>query len=204
MPEPTIIENGTNNRSINTRNTRQQASRNSIDKFQHYLNAPKGSQNQGQISNTENSNDYLDGLSSIAKTTLDLIIPTAQADSFDYKKNKVTKENFTALKNAYHPNDHKKTDDQGNVKGEKVAKNAGGKVWENFSKFYEPKEGKEKKDIWENTCAVRMSNAMNHSDLPIPKPSSLPGDIHVLSSNNDGNFIYRAREFGLYMKRTNW
>lgn len=127
----------------------------------------------------------------LIKKPLELLIPSANAKPSVYAGKQLTEDNFNLMKQNYDGD------------GAAVAKNAGGKVWQNVSKFYSPKEGVTPDDDWENTCGIRLSHAMNNSNLNIPKPSSLPSNIKVLSSENDGNFIYRAKDFSRYMEKTN-
>jgi hypothetical protein len=87
-----------------------------------------------------------------------------------YAGKQLTEDNFNLMKQNYDGD------------GAAVAKDAGGKVWQNVSKFHSPKEGVTPDDDWENTCGIRLSHAMNNSSLNIPKPSSLPSNIKVLSS----------------------
>lgn len=121
---------------------------------------------------------------------LDLLISNAHAGAFKYSDNKVTSGNFNSIKQSYDKD------------GGKVAENAGGKVWGNFKQYYGVPENK-RNENWKNTCAIRLSHAMNQAGLGVPSPSQLPSNIGALSSDSSDNFIYKARDFGRYMEKTN-
>lgn len=146
------------------------------------------------ISLPRNSDDrYLDKSFSnyflpLLTTPLNFIVPVIQADNFSSKA--VTANNFDTIKNQYDGN------------GEQIVRQAGGKLWQNFSNYYEPINGTPD-EKWKNTCAVRLSNAMNKGGNAIPSPSQLPSNIRVLTSDNSGNFIFGASNFANYMRLTN-
>ena len=137
------------------------------------------------------NNSSVNLFAELIKKPLELLIPAANAKPSVYAGKQLTEDNFNLMKQNYDGD------------GAAVAKDAGGKVWQNVSKFHSPKEGERPDPRWVNTCGIRLSHAMNHSNLDIPKPSSLPSNIKVLSSDNDGNFIYRAKDFSRYMEKTN-
>jgi hypothetical protein len=52
----------------------------------------------------------------------------------------------------------------------------------------------------QNTCAIRMSYALNSAGYCIAKPSELPSNIHAVTGTDGKSYIYRQEDMGNYLR----
>lgn len=81
-----------------------------------------------------------------------------------------------------------------------------GNLWESYDKdgqgIIRREGGKLTQFAGDNTCAIRMSYAMNQAGYPIPQPGELPGNIHAVTDADGESYIYSALDMEQYLLQT--